>query len=76
MFDFLKLIQKKKELQLLLVDPCHVGIYRNCFGCMGECSGSCSGTCEGMCIENCNGGCGYGFDNKGEADILISGGKN
>lgn len=59
MFDLLKLIQKKQELQLALAG--NIGDYsdtfRDCYGCESDCQGTCSGTCEDTCDGACF-GCG------------------
>ena len=60
MFDLLKLIQLRKQLQLSLVGVNGMSDkYRHCFGCEAECSGSCSGLCEDTCVAECQAeGCG------------------
>lgn len=59
MFDLLKLIQKKQELQFAFSG--NIGdfsdSFRDCYGCEGNCAGNCSGSCEDTCENGCT-GCG------------------
>ncbi|MBE6311274.1 MAG: hypothetical protein E7080_09520 [Bacteroidales bacterium] len=59
MFDLLKLIQKKEELQLAFSGSIgdYSGSFRDCYGCESDCSGRCSGGCEDTCEGACY-GCG------------------
>ena len=59
MFDLLKLIQKKEELQLAFSGSIgdYSGSFRDCNGCESDCSGRCSGGCEDTCEGACY-GCG------------------
>ena len=59
MFDLLKLIQKKEELQLAFSGSIgdYSGSFRDCYVCESDCSGRCSGGCEDTCEGACY-GCG------------------
>ncbi len=59
MFDLLKLIQKKEELQLAFSGSIgdYSGSFRDCYGCESDCSGRCSGGCDDTCEGACY-GCG------------------
>ena len=59
MFDLLKLIQKKQELQLAISGNIinFSDSFRNCYGCESDCSGSCSGYCSGTCESTCDDTC-------------------
>ena len=59
MFDLLKLLSKKQELQLALVGTSEnlADAYRMNFGCEDGCSAGCANNCSGTCDNTCDTDC-------------------
>ena len=60
MFDLLKLIQKREELQIALAGTTENFSefdhrYLTCEGCGSSCSGGCEGDCYGECMDSSRG---------------------